>query len=365
VSAEPTNRPEVVWISHPAAAAAASLAVVIFFIGLLGIAFLPREARQLANLQYISVTHSLATSKSQPAVSLFWAIAATGTSGCRHHIVIHLLDASPGEIMFLCPRLHPVALAPGPDADHVLVGNCDGTIYLLDLRHPTAEPIQIGRQPDGGVIELACSADGRSIVSQNTYHLYAWDLATRSQRWRREDVAVSSFSLRPDSESAILSTRCGELIEVDLVDGRTLRTLARFSFPPLATALSPDGRLLAILLDNGHLHLLDSHTAAVRWDKKSSRICESATGRFLAFSPSGKLLVTSGQDRGRDLTLWNVVTGQPIKELRGHINNVCGAAFVTDRSLRSWGTDGTIRVWNLDAGIATRVASLMPPREGT
>ena len=57
---------------------AASLAVVMFFIGILGIVFLPREARQLANPQYVSVTHSLDTSNGQPAVSLFWAFAATG-----------------------------------------------------------------------------------------------------------------------------------------------------------------------------------------------------------------------------------------------------------------------------------------------
>jgi WD40 repeat protein len=353
------------WLD-PFPAAASSLAVVVFFIGLLGIVFLPREARQLAQPQYVSVTHSLATRTNQPAVSLFRAMDTTGTRGCRRHVAIHGLDVSPLEIVFPCPLLNPFALAPGPDADHALVGNCDGTIYLLDLRHPTAEPIQIGRQSDGGVIDLACFADGRFVVSLGSFHLYVWDLATHSQRWRREDVAANSFSLHPDSNSAILSTRQGELIEIDLANGRTVRTLARYRFPALATALSPDGRQLAIALaPNGSLRLLDSQTAAVRWDAKSSRICGMATAGFLAFSPSGKLLVTAGQNSGKDLTVWNAVTGQPIKELRGHTNFVSGAAFATEGSLRSWGIDGTIRVWNLNTGIATRVISLMPPTERT
>jgi WD40 repeat protein len=266
--------------------------------------------------------------------------------------------------VILCPRLYPVALAAGPDEDHVLVGDCDGTIHLLDLLHPTAELIQIGRQPEGGVVKLACSVNGHFVVSQNSNHLYTWDLATRTLLWRRERVVANAFSLRPDSDLMILSTRCGELIEVDLANGGMVRTLNRLRSPPLATALSPDGRQLAILLDNFDVCLLDSQTAAVRWEKKSLRNCKLPAGTFLAFSPSGKLLVTASQDSGKDLTVWNVVTGQPIKELRGH-TDVSGATFAADGSLRSWGLDGTIRVWDLDAGIATRVISLQPPTEET
>jgi WD40 repeat protein len=348
-----------------ARAMAASLAVVMFFIGILGIAFLPGEARQLANSEWVTITHSLATTADQPAASLFWAMSTTGTTGRRHHVAIHGLDASPAKFVFLYSVLNPLALTSGPDADHALVGNFDGTIYLLDLRHPTAEPIQIGRQPDGGVLELACSADGRCVVSQHAHHLYAWDLSTRSLRWRRGDIAASSFVLRPDSDRIILSTRHDELIEIDLADGRTLRTLDHFHLTPFATALSPDGRQLAILFTNGDLRLLDSQTAAVHWEEKSSQFHKSATGSLLAFSPSGQLLVTESQDSAKVLTVWNVVTGQPIKKLRGHTNFVNGAVFAADGSLRSWGQDGTIRVWDLDAGIAKRVISLMPPTEGT
>src|SRR5262245_38026735 len=94
---------------HVFPAAAASLAVVTFFTGLLGIVFLPSEARQLANPHYVSVTHSLATATNQPAVSLFWAMGRPGTPGRRHHVAIHRLDASPGEIVIPCPLLNPLA----------------------------------------------------------------------------------------------------------------------------------------------------------------------------------------------------------------------------------------------------------------
>ena len=131
-------------------------------------------------------------------------------------------------------------------------------------------------------------------------------------------------------------------------------------------ALSPDGRQLAVVIPAiGNLRLLDSHTGAVRWDKKHPRIRLTPTNHFVAFSPSGNLLVTAGQDRGSDLTVWCVATGQAIKRLRGHASFVNGAAFAADGSLRSWSADGTIRVWDLDTGVAKRVISLMPPPEGT
>ena len=92
---------------------------------------------------------------------------------------------------------------------------------------PPPEPIQIGCQPDGGVIKMACSADGRlsrlaeyRIISvPGTSPLAASAGAARTSRLTR-------FHSAPIAIRAILSTRSGELIEVDLADGRTVRTLA-------------------------------------------------------------------------------------------------------------------------------------------
>jgi WD40 repeat protein len=338
-----------------------SLIVVTSFIGLLGIVFLPREAQRLAKPQYVSVTHSLVSGAGRPAISLFWSIGTTGSPGWRHHLAIHPLNASRPDLVFPCPLFNPLALAAGPDADHALVGNWDGTIYSLDLRRPNVEPTPIGRQSDGGVIALACSAAGRCVVSQSAFQLYAWDLSSHSQRWRRDDVAAYCFVLRPDSAFAFVSTLRGELIEIDLRDGRTVRTLARYERPALAAALNADGSQLAILRADGSLLLLDSRTAAVRWDEKAPHHCQTAAGRFAVFSPCGKLLVTAGQDSGSALTIWSVATGRRLMELRGHQKVVLGAAFAANGTLRSWGADGTIRAWDLGTGAATQVALLAPP----
>jgi WD40 repeat protein len=349
------------WWSRPGAAAAASLLVVTFFIGLLGIVFLPREAQLLAGAPYVSITHWLMPSADRPAIALFWSMPPRGREGWQRHVALQSSDAARPDLQFLCPTLRPLSLAAGADADHVLVGGWDGNIYSCDLNQPHALPRHLVRQPDSGVVALACSPDGRYLLSQSAFHAYGWDLATGRQLWRRSDVASYCFAIRPDSARAILGTLDGELIEIDFAKGQPLRTLARCDGHMLVATLSPGGEQLAIMLANGDLQLFDSFTGALRWKQQTERDCPTAAGRFTAFSPGGQLLVTAGRRRSDVLTVWNLATGEVERELRGHQRMVLGAAFAADGSLHSWGADGTVRRWDLGTGAATRVAALAPP----
>jgi len=362
VSAASINRASSIWFSRPTAAATASLAAVTFFIGLVGLAFLPSEAKRLTDPQYVSVTHCIDMGAGRPTVSVFWSIARFGMPGWQHHLAVHPTHDSSKPLAFPCRQLRPLSLAKGPGADHALVGNWDGSIYSIDLRLPDAEPACIARQPDGAVVALAASADGQSVLSQSAFYLHAWDPATRSERWRRTDVAPYCFALRSDNSAVVISTSQGELLDVDLQTGRTRRSIAKFHRPLLAISLSADGSKLAALQANDRISLLDSVTGDRLWNEQVVRPCLTAAGRIVSFSPNGSLLVTAGQERsGRSLAVWSVATGQKVCELRGHDNVVIGAAFTHSGRLRSWGADGTIRDWNLAAGIADCFATLAPP----
>jgi WD40 repeat protein len=362
VSAASLNRTRLVWFSRPTAAATASLAAVTFFIGLLGLAFLPGEAQRLVDSQYVSVTHCIDMGAGRPTVSIGWSIARCGLPGWRHHLAVHSPSDTSEAPVFPCPQLQPLSLAKGLDADHALVGNWDGAIYSIDTREPTREPVCVGRQPDGAVVALAAAADGQCVLSQSAFYLHAWNPATGTQRWRRADVAPYCFVPRPDTSAVIIGTSQGELLEVDLDTGRTLRSLARLNRPLLTVSLSDDGSKLAVLLANDRVSLLDSHSGEALWNEKAIHTGRTAAGRIVAFSRCGSMLVTAGQDpRGNSLAVWSVATGDMLCELRGHDNVVVGAAFTHSGRLRSWGADGTIREWNLTAGIARRFATLAPP----
>jgi WD40 repeat protein len=362
VSAAAINRNGSIWLSRPTAAATASLAAVTFFIVLLGLAFLPREAQSLIDSQYVSVTHCIDMGAGRPAVSIYWSISRFGRPGWQHHLAVHLPSDSSKSLAYPCRDLRPLSLAKGPDADHALVGNWDGSIHSIDLRLPDAEPACIARQPDGAVVALAVSADGQNVLSQSAFNLHAWNSATSGVRWRRSDVAPYCFALRPDNSAVIIGTSQGELLEVDLPTGRTRRSIAKFHRPLLAISLSADGSKLAALQANDRVSLLDSVTGDRLWNDQIIRSCRTAAGRIISFSPCGTMLVTAGEEmNANSLAVWSVATGRKLCELRGHDNVVIGAAFTHSGRLRSWGADGTIREWNLAARSDHRFATLAPP----
>ena len=176
------------WLCRPTAAATASLTAVLCFTALLGIVFLPKEARRLATPYYVSVTHFLSPQADRPGVTLFWSIPLSGAPGWHHHLAVEPPTGPQVVRSFAPSTMQPLSLASGADSDHVLVGNWDGSIYSLDLRQPDNKPDRIGCQSDGGVIALASSPDGKYVLSQNAFHLYGWDVASKRQAWRRDDL---------------------------------------------------------------------------------------------------------------------------------------------------------------------------------
>jgi len=347
------------WLVRPIAAAAASLVAVSLFTALLGIAFLPAEIQTAHHVA--SVTHSLELSDGA-VVSLVWSMPSGYGGGRKFNLAIQSGDGANAE--FAWPELKPLSLAKGPSTDQAIVGSWDGSIHLLDFARGASEPLCFGG-PGEGIIALACSADGQCIVSQGAFDLRGWDLAGKRDRWRRTDVAPFCFALAPDSQTAFVANRDGEVLQIDLQSGRTLRSLTRVEETTIQFAVSPSGESLAILGATGRLLVLDTASGQSRWEQSVRFFAHQAPARVAAFSPSGQLLVTSDHERGNALVVWDAATGRRLRELRGHRRIVHGAEFAKSGELRSWGADGTIRVWDLSTGETVSVLALDPPLNAT
>jgi WD40 repeat protein len=72
----------------------------------------------------------------------------------------------------------------------------------------------------------------------------------------------------------------------------------------------------------------------------------------LAFTPDGGRLVSASTDKS--IRVWDVRTGAPLKEIRGHTEGVNGVAVSPDgASVVSVSEDTTAKVWELATGIET------------
>jgi WD40 repeat protein len=130
-------------------------------------------------------------------------------------------------------------------------------------------------------------------------------------------------------------------------------------------AFSPDGRVLLAIGTMGH-HAWDvssgqelgQQAAKSAFDPQQfmgavAGMVGSAMTRGAAFSPDGR---QAARAEGRVIRLWDVASGQPVADFKGHTSDVTAIAFSDDgKTLVSGGRDGTLRVWNV-ADARERVA---------
>jgi WD40 repeat protein len=109
-----------------------------------------------------------------------------------------------------------------------------------------------------------------------------------------------------------------------------------------ASALSPDGRVLALARDNGSLRLVDLRTGNAR--TPSGR--HEASIQTSVFTPDGSAVLTGGDDA--KLILWDVRSATPQVTFEGHAGRINGVALSPgDRMAYSASLDGTVIAWDL------------------
>jgi WD40 repeat protein len=121
------------------------------------------------------------------------------------------------------------------------------------------------------------------------------------------------------------------------------RVLRGHTGPLNDAAISPDGKMLAVVSDDRRASLWDLATSRRRYLEGHVDEVWSA-----AFSPDGKQLATGSKDT--TVRLWDVSTGQA-RELVGHMSPVWRALFLPDGAhLVSRGRGERVLLWDLASG---------------
>ena len=360
MSAEPNLRGASFWTSTATGASLASLAAVVLFTFGLGVVFLPFEVQQKLREPCISVTHCCVSNDGHALVCVSRFLPHTH-AGWNHCLSAQDTAASGRMRQICCTSLQPSSVAAGPNGRKIFVGDWDRTLYEIDLARPSAEPLAIGRHRTGCARALACSTDGRFLFSLGTRDLCAWNLVTKELQWRRDDGGANSFVIHPDSQRVIYGGNDGKLFEIDIESGLALASIAECRWAIDSIEISRDGSNLAVV--EGNAVRLFHRSSGGSWQVQEVPELSISRWRLAVFSPDNRMLLTC-TPYGTRLVAWDLQTGEQLFDLEGHTKAVIGAKFADANTLLSWGIDGTIRTWKMDARRAAGVvslAALLPP----
>lgn len=255
-----------------------------------------------------------------------------------------------------------------------------GGVIRLDMEAPLDWTPSLGFGPDG---KWLAAAKGMGVV-------VIWDLASRQRLTKLySSFGLTSMSVSPDGQLlAVVTSLPNQVAIIDRATGKT-KHVWRTRQGLEKVVFAPDGRHIIVTCERGLAVLVHfesgeivaectQHQGAVTsathhpqrrliaTGDQTGMVYLWGMGRFpqrsikahdtpvscAAFSPDGRYLATGLRNRERPdipavIRIWNVATGELVRELRGHEQSVwCLAWHPDSQRLASGSEDKTVRIWD-------------------
>ncbi|MEQ1824526.1 MAG: WD40 repeat domain-containing protein [Pirellula sp.] len=332
-----------------------SLETVLLCVIAVGFLFLPQELRRLRAKPKGYATSCIPLPDGKLLISIaLRSIKEQRTEHGTTRILLRDLFQSPHTTRFLLPNMSPRCLAVDSLGDRLFLGDTDGALYSTSLRRSDNATLLLGHVVKSHPSSMLCTLDGTSLMVQDHFGLYAWNVDIRSlehgsPRWCVIASSISCFEIYPDSLTAIcVHNREGnsDLWEINIQTGDSQPILKKIGRQVEKLVISPCGGFLASLEENGEIALFCRGSNAESWQPYSIPGLIASPTMIASFSPQSDVLITSHDDSRRfTLLAWDLKRKAVNREFDAKCT-VIGCVFVNDKQFVSLGTDNTLRVWN-------------------
>ncbi len=200
------------------------------------------------------------------------------------------------------------------------------------------------------VYSVAFALQGRVLISGNSSDpIHFWDWPKSEELRGKPALALSgAFTVSADGRILAQAQANNAVRLVDLATGKELRRIGAPGRSAPFIVLSPDGRRLATQeVPEGKIHFW----SVAIGEKIGSLPDQEFSPGFVGvapfvFSPDGRVLAQRG--KGGAIELWEVVTGQLRRRIRGHLGSLGPLAFAPDgKTLLSGSQDTTVLIWDV------------------
>lgn len=267
-------------------------------------------------------------------------------------VIVWNLEEGKAEVRLSGHHSRITDLAWSPDGEMLASSSVDGTVYLWNAAIGMGQHALSGHS-GMAVNEIAWGADGNTLYTageDQTIGVWAAILGKRQRTLTGHVQAVRTLAYDDRHQRLVSGSALGTL-RVWNADG-TSATLRGHTDPVRTVIFYPDGDRILSGSNAGDLYVTDP-TGDLSCTELP-RLHGEHDIESVAFSPSGRRFVTASKDK--DIILWDALSGEPLRRLRGHTSQVNTAVFSPDGNFVVSGAhDKTARLWDAKTGRALRV----------